>query len=133
MNKLKVLHIINRLGSGGAEKLIEELIPIMNKKKGIKVDLLLLSDKGNVFDKSLRNSGINIDVIPIKQLKSPLNVLYIRKHILKGQYDIVHAHLFPTIYWVSIASRLIFKNKPRFIYTEHSTYNRRRDKNFYNL
>lgn len=29
---MRILHIINNLGSGGAEKLIEQLLPILNKK-----------------------------------------------------------------------------------------------------
>lgn len=41
---VKILHVINNLGSGGAEKLIEESLPLMNKIKGVKVRLLLLSD-----------------------------------------------------------------------------------------
>ncbi|MGO1372088.1 MAG: glycosyltransferase [Senegalia sp. (in: firmicutes)] len=127
---MKVLHVINNLGAGGAEKLIEESLPIMNGAKGIKVELLLLSDQGNVFDEGLRKSGISIDVIPGKKIANPLNIYHIRKYILVGKYDVVHAHLFPTIYWVSIASKLMWKNKPKFFYTEHSTHNRRRNKRF---
>lgn len=126
---MKVLHIINNLGSGGAEKLLEGLLPIMNNLEDVKIDLLLLSDTGNVFDKGLLERGVNIDVIPLRKNKNPINVLYIKNYIVNGKYDVVHAHLFPTIYWVSIASRLIFKGKPKFIYTEHSTHNRRRSKN----
>lgn len=125
---MKVLHIISNLGSGGAEKLIEESLPIMNNTENIKVDLLLLNDKGNVFDKELIKSGINIDVIPMRKSRNPLNIYYIRKYIINGEYDVVHSHLFPTIYWVSVVSKIMFGSKPKFIYTEHSTHNRRRDK-----
>lgn len=128
MEKLKVLHIINNLGSGGAEKLLEDMLPIMNDTKYIQTDLLLLSDKGNVFGKELKDKRVNIDVIPIKQPKNPLNIFYIKCYIENGGYNIVHAHLFPTLYWTSIASRLVYRNKPKFIYTEHSTYNKRRNK-----
>lgn len=127
---MKILHIINNLGSGGAEKLIEETVPIMNKKEGIKVDVLLLTDNNNVFDKKLKDNGIKVDVIPLRKPRNPINIYYIRKYIIEGEYDVVHAHLFPTIYWVSIASKLIFKNKPKFVMTEHSTHNRRRERNY---
>lgn len=130
MADLKILHIINNLGSGGAEKLIEESLRIMNEIESFEVDLLLLTDKGNVFYKGLIEAEVKIDIIPIKKLKSPLNIFHIRNHIVKGKYDIVHAHLFPTIYWVSIASKLMICNKIKFIYTEHSTHNRRRDKKY---
>ncbi|HHW70100.1 MAG TPA: glycosyltransferase [Clostridiales bacterium] len=125
---MKVLHIINNLGSGGAEKLIEELVPRINKKEGFKVDVLLLTDRKNVFYKNLEDNNIKVDIISLRKPRSPKNIFHIRRHILEGRYDVVHAHLFPTIYWTSIASRLILKNKPKFVLTEHSTYNRRRGK-----
>ncbi len=127
---MRVLHIINDLGSGGAEKLIEETLPPMNKNKEIKVDVLLLSDRKNVFDKKLKDSGVKVDVIPLRNLYNPLNIYYIRKYIIGGEYDIVHAHLFPTFYWVSITSKFIFNNKPKFVMTEHNTHNRRRERNY---
>jgi glycosyltransferase involved in cell wall biosynthesis len=129
-DNLKVLHIIDNLGSGGAEKLIEESLPLMKNAMGIEVELLLLSDKEDVISESLKKSGVKVDVIPLRKSRSPLNIFYIRRYIVKGQYNIIHTHLFPTIYWVSIASIFIFKNKPSFFYTEHSTHNRRRDKSY---
>lgn len=125
---LKILHIINNLGSGGAEKLIEEFLPIMNNMDGVHAEVLLLTDKGNVFDENLKDKGVKIKVIPLKNIRSPLNIYYIRKYILKGEYDIVHAHLFPTHYWTTLAFKFIFKHKPKLILTEHSTHNRRREK-----
>ena len=125
---MKVLHIINNLGSGGAEKLIEEMLPIMNKYKDIKAHVMLLTDKNNVFEKTLKNSNVKLIISPVKKIYNPLNIYYIRKFIIEGNYDIVHAHLFPTIYWTALVSKLIFDNKPKFIMTEHNTHNRRREK-----
>lgn len=127
---MKILHIINNLGAGGAEKLIEDLLPLMNNKQRIKVDLLLLTDKNNVFNKRLSQHGVQIEIVPPNKIYNPLNIYYIRKYIKKGQYDVVHVHLFPSLYWVSFASKLIFKNKPKFVSTEHSTHNQRREKGY---
>ncbi len=127
---MKILHIFNNLGSGGAEKLIEDLLPLMNNTNGINVDLLLLTNENNVFDKKLTKSGIQIEIVPTKKIYNPLNIHYIRKYIKKGQYDVVHVHLFPSLYWASFASKLIFKNKPKFVFTEHSTHNQRREKGY---
>lgn len=126
---MKILHIINNLGSGGAEKLLEESLPIMHQK-GVEVDVLLLTDYNNVFHENLMQSGIKIKIVPLKNIYNPLNIFYIKKYIIEEKYNIVHAHLFPTIYWVSIASMLIFKNKPKFIMTEHNTFNKRRRKRY---
>lgn len=127
---MKILHIINNLGSGGAERLISEMIPLINKEEDVEIVVLLLTDKDNVFHGTLEENKIKVKVIPLKSPRSPINIYYIKKHINEGEYDVVHAHLFPTIYWVSIASRLMIKNKPKFIYTEHSTYNRRRSRSY---
>jgi len=126
---VKILHIINDLGSGGAQKLIEDLLPLMNCIEGIKVDLLLLADKNNVFDKKLTKYGIQIEIVPTNKIYNLLNIYYIRKYIKKGQYDVVHVHLFPSLYWASFASKLIFKNKPKFVSlsTAHTMKEERKD------
>lgn len=125
---MRILHIINNLGSGGAEKLIESITPIMNQYQYIDVEVLILDDKNNVFDNKLLENEIKLSVVPIRKMRNPMNIFYIRNFILKGEFDIVHAHLFPTNYWTSFVSKTIFKNKPIFITTEHSTHNKRRDK-----
>lgn len=125
---MKVLQIINDLSLGGAQKLLEVTVPLMKEAKGIEIEVLLLTDESNVFHEKLIRSGIQVHVIHLKKLRSPLNIIYIRRCIKNGGYDLVHAHLFPTVYWVSMASLFIYKNKPKFFFTEHSTFNRRRNK-----
>jgi hypothetical protein len=80
---MKILHIINNLGSGGAEKLIEDTLPIMNKKEDIELEVLLLTDKNNVFAESLKKQGIKINVIGTDNIYSPTNIISIRKFIKK--------------------------------------------------
>ena len=129
--KIKVLHIIPSLNAGGAEKLIEESLPIMKNNYNIDIEVLLLTNKGNVFDEKLKENNIKINVSPYEKIRSLKNILYIQKHIKRNHYDIVHSHLFPCNYWASMVSKLIFKNKPKFITTEHSTHNKRRDKLYF--
>lgn len=128
---MKILQVINNLGSGGAEKLIEQILLIMNKDREVDVEVLLLTDEKNVFDKKLKEQGIKISVVPLRKIYSIRNILYIRNFIVKGKYDVVHVHLFPAQYWVSLASQFILKNKPKFITTEHSTNNKRRSKIYF--
>lgn len=124
---MKVLHVINNLGSGGAEKLLEETLPLMKTKYNIDSDVLLLSDEGNVFDQKLIDNDIKISVIPIKSPRDIRNIFFILKFIKKSKYDIVHSHLFPTLYWSSLAIKLMGKEKPISIVTEHNTENSRRN------
>lgn len=128
---IKILHVINSLAAGGAQKLLADILPLMNKEKGIKADILMLTDKNNVFGESLINSSVNLKIVGVKNIYNFLNIFLIKKHIKHGDYDVVHVHLFPSNYWVSISSKLFLKNKPYFVATEHSTHNRRRDKKFF--
>lgn len=125
---IRILHIINNLASGGAEKLLEELVPLMNKNENIESDILLLTDQDNVFYDSLISKGVNVDVITYRSLYHVRNIFEIKKHIISGGYDIVHTHTFPTQMWTVLA-RLLLRNKEvKFFTTEHSTHNRRREK-----
>lgn len=123
---MNILHVINNLGSGGAEKLIEDTLPILNQYNNIRIDLLILTGNDNVFDEELKNSGINIYNLESSNIYNPINVFKIRKFFKNNNYHLIHMHLFPTFYWVTIANILNFKNKVPLVMTEHSTYNRRR-------
>lgn len=123
---MRLLYIINNLTSGGAEKLLEELAPIINQSRDIEAEILLLTDKNNVFYESLIGKGVKIKIAKYNSIYDPRNIFEIRRVIIEGKYDLVHSHLFPTQYWVAIA-RLFNKNqKLKLATTEHNTYNRRR-------
>jgi len=121
---MKILHIINNLNIGGAEKLLIESLPLY-EKKNIEVDLLLLNKKESPFENLLKNTlKGSVYHSNIKHLYSPLQIFQIIKHIRKKKYDIVNDHLFPTLYWISLA-KFFFRFKIPIIFTEHSTHNKR--------
>ena len=72
---MKALYVINNLGSGGAEKLIAELVPKMNSIESTIVDILLLTDKDSLFINSLNKSKVSIFVIKYRNLFDPRNIL----------------------------------------------------------
>ncbi|WP_437395705.1 glycosyltransferase [Flagellimonas lutimaris] len=120
---MKVLQLINSLGAGGAEKLLVDAA-ITYSKLGVDVDILLLKNVDSPFISKL-NDYPNINVFWLSTTTSvynPLHIVKLRKHFSK--YDIVHVHLFPCLYWASVASMI--GKKPKMIYTEHNTTNRRR-------
>lgn len=117
---MKVLHIINNLGIGGAESLLVAILPIIRKQ--IEVEVLLLDDtEGPLFDK-LKESNINIIKLSNRRLYNPL-IIFKLISILKN-YSIVHVHLFPSMYYVAIA-KLLGRVRVKLVFTEHSTSNRR--------
>lgn len=124
---MKILYIINSLVSGGAEKLFEQVVPLINNVEGFEIDVLLLSDKNNVFDQYLLKQGIDIEVVKYNSIYDVRNIFAIKKKIMSQRYDIVHAHLFPTQYWVAIAKIFTANIHIKYITTEHSTHNRRRE------
>lgn len=122
---MKVLQVICSLNMGGAEKLLAESISIY-QSRGLQVDLLLLNGSETSLMKDLKTKTNG--AIFFLGKGSVYNPFYIFKILgYLNKYDIIHVHLFPTLYWVAIAKMISF-SKVKLIYTEHSTNNRRRKK-----
>lgn len=118
---MKILHVIASLEIGGAQRLLTDLLPLQAITAD--VGLLVYEQVDNDFEKIIKQAGIKIICLNEHNFYNPIIVLKLRK-IFK-EYDFVHAHLFPTIYWASLAARGI---NVRLVYTEHSTSNSRRNK-----
>ncbi|CAM3673031.1 glycosyltransferase [Flavobacterium chungbukense] len=119
---MRILQIINNLSTGGAEKLIIESIPLL-QKKGIEVDLLVLDNTFTPYMKQLKELNCcNIYSLGTGNLYNPFNVFKIIPYLKK--YELIHVHLFPAQYWVAIAKILSF-SKVKLIFTEHNTSNKR--------
>lgn len=120
---MKILHVINTLKTGGAEKLVSEIVPRLIKL-GNKVDVFVFDGTTSYFKQLLINAGVNI--ISYKSGCNPYNPLVIFKLVnLLNQYDIVHSHNTSPQLFVAVANLFC---KPILITTEHSTSNRRRNK-----
>lgn len=117
----KVLHIISALETGGAEKLLCELLPALIRQ-GIDCELLVFKRVHSEFEKKLEKQGILIHSLDAGNVYNPRNIFRLRK-FFKG-YDLIHAHLFPTGYFCAAAT---LGSNIKCIYTEHSTSNRRRE------
>ncbi|MBK8946932.1 MAG: glycosyltransferase [Ignavibacteriae bacterium] len=121
---MKILRVINSLEIGGAERSIASNT-LLHAKNGLDIEVLLLNGTNTFFLKELRDNGIKVAyLMKDKNIYNPFLVFKICKIINK--YDIVHGHLFPTLYWLALA-KFIIRSKTKLVYTEHSTYNRRRD------
>lgn len=121
---MKVLHIINSLHFGGAEKLLLDTIP-QYTHRGIETEVLLLDGHKTPFYNELdQKHTIKIHTSAKKRsVYNPLHIIKIRSYI--KQYDIIHVHLFPSLYWTVLAT-LFLRHQTRLIVTEHNTENRRR-------
>lgn len=121
---MRVLQIINSMGTGGAEKLILETLP-KYREQGIDMNLLLLNGTEHPFLLEFRNTcDATVDVLSQGSVYNPFRIFKLISFI-KG-YDLIHVHLFPALYWVALA-KLISRSKIPLIFTEHNTTNNRRD------
>lgn len=119
---MRILHIINSLSTGGAEKLIVETLPLY-AAQGIEVDVLLLNGTERPLYKDLQDKKCcNIYSLGKISVYNPLLILKMIPYIRK--YDVIHVHLFPAQYFAIIARWLAHCKKP-IIFTEHNTSNRR--------
>jgi len=119
---MKILHVINSLATGGAEKLLLETLPLYDEK-GIKADLIVLNGTNSPFLEALKQlKCCNIFSLGTGSVYNTLLIFKIISYF--KNYDLVHVHLFPSQYWVVIA-KLVSFSKTRLIFTEHSTSNRR--------
>lgn len=123
---MKILHIITSLWTGGAEKLVSEIVPIL-RDDGHDVDVCSFVGQETYFKKTLENAGIK--VISFTNSRNIYNPFYVFRLIpLMRGYDIVHTHNVTPLIFAAIASKFC---KVKLIYTEHSTTNRRRDIKFF--
>ncbi len=122
---LKILHVINALEMGGAERLLVELAPLM--RDGDHQVEIAVSDaiQTNLYNELIKKE-FRIHCLGKAGSKyNPLILTRLIKLLRKEKYDIVHSHLFPSQYWVVIAKWLSNCKNTRLVTTEHSTNNSR--------
>lgn len=111
---MKVLHVIDRLEIGGAEKVFVGITKLL-AEKGNTVGALLFSS-GSPLDATLDNKvklhGLN------RTSKYNLQTLY-KAHSICNEYDIVHAHLRHVYAYMRLAQWL-FNGKYKLITHDHA-------------
>ena len=128
---MRILHIITSLCTGGAEKLMVDLLPKL-RDLGNDVELLLFDGDRTEFMTILESKEIKIHVVRVGgSVYDPRTIFYLRK-IIKG-FDIVHTHNTSPQFYTAIANCLYFGSSLKLVTTEHNTINRRRDIPFFKL
>lgn len=123
---MKVLHIINTLSKGGAEQLLVNTLPVLAAQTGTTA-VLQLSGKHaeKCYEETLQRHGVAVYRLGNGPVRNPFLTWRLKRFLENADFDIVHVHLFPSLYWVSLAFRLLNKPAPVLIFTEHSTQNKR--------
>ena len=66
---MRVLHVISSLEIGGAQRLLSDLLPIMQRLEGIDVSLLVLREADTDFRKKIAVAGIPIISMNVKNVQ----------------------------------------------------------------
>ncbi len=127
---MKILFLSDLLAYGGASKLIYDLLPRM-VEQGNECEITILTDDHSKYIDQLRSKGIPVNVVPKEAKGHIARIAFIKEQIQNGQYDIVHANLFPVIYYAAIVKQLLGAKCPPLVMTEHSTDNKRRHHRFF--
>lgn len=122
---MKILHYINNLAPGGAEKLLTDILPLM-QKEGHEIHLAYCNNRNNLseFDEKIKRGGVYV-INFNKSYYNPIQIFMLIRLIVIEKYDIIHTHLFQTQYWLALAS-LFISTRTKLITTEHNILNRRR-------
>ena len=119
---MKILQVITSLYTGGAEKLIVDIVPRL-RQKGLEVDVCLFYGKDTSFKKQLKTCGCKIyDLSYNERYFCPIKIFKLWR--IMRHYDVVHTHNTAPQLFAAIAN-LICKKK--LVTTEHSTNSRRRN------
>lgn len=125
---MKILHIITSLATGGAEKLMVDLLPRL-RDAGNDVELLCIDGTRTQFYQQLEATGIKIHSLGKDvRMYNPWYAIKIARLIRKGKYDIVHTHNTAPQLFAATAKVLC---SVVLCTTEHTTSNRRRDLRWY--
>jgi len=111
--RLKVVHVITTLTSGGAERQVESIVSHSKHRQHV----IALYDGGQVAD-SLRAAGHSVEVLNLAGARRLLALPTLAARLRQLRPDIVQAHLLSGQLWGLPAARLA--GVPTVLSTEHS-------------
>ena len=127
---MKILHVITTLDTGGAERLMVDLLPLLNAK-GDQAELLLFNGFRTPLRTELEQRGVLVHELFNEEFNykgsgvyNPMNIKRLSSYF--NDYDIIHTHNTACQFYVPLARALLGK-KVILVTTEHSSNNRRRD------
>ena len=118
VRRLKVLHLIEDLENGGAERVLINLALGLDKQK-FEVAVCCLTRKGRMA-RELEEQGIAVHVMHKRPGFDLALVLRLRRLMRKLAVDLVHCHVFTANLWGRLAALLA--RVPVIITHEHSSF-----------
>lgn len=90
---LRIRHVIDSLGRGGAERLLCAYAPGL-ARLGHEVDVVVLQERnGNFMRQTLEDAGIRVTLAPVSRLRRLDQVRALHATLQQGTPDLLHLHL----------------------------------------
>ena len=121
---MRILHVITSLQTGGAERLMVDLLPLLRDAGRNDVDLVVFNGVRTPFMEMLEEKGIRVIKLSMgSNVYHPMNIFRLVRYM--SSYDIIHTHNTACQLFTPIAKFIAFSLTP-LVATEHSSNNRRR-------
>lgn len=129
---MRILYVLPSLLIGGAEALVSQWASLLHQA-GHTVEVCTLYTDGPIA-RRLRNQNIRIHNLNhdvgiehyrMRRKYDPRLIFPLAQVIRQGNYQIAHAHLFPSLLYLAFVSYL--QPNTTYLYSEHSVQNRRRN------
>ncbi len=119
---LRVLWLTKGLGPGGAERLLVTHAAVADPDRVVFEAAYLLPEKTHLVDE-LEAHGVRTHLLDAPQALDPRWVGRLRSLLVKGEFDIVHAHSpAPASQARVVVRALPPRDRPAFVYTEHNVW-----------
>ena len=122
---MKILHIITSLRTGGAERIVADLCPCL-QKTGDEISVLLLDGTRTALYDQLEQAGTPIETLSKgwRAMRNPFLLPRLFRYLKGNAFDIVHTHNTICHFLAAAASISL---PLTLVTTEHNTSNRRRE------
>jgi glycosyltransferase involved in cell wall biosynthesis len=121
----RILWLIKGLGPGGAERLVTDIVPKLDRERFSPEVAYLLPWKDHLVP-ALEADGIPVRCLNVRHhadVRWPMRLL----RLIDGRFDLIHAHLPYAAVGARWAARRIPRaRRPRVVYTEHNVWDRYR-------
>ena len=122
---VRVLWLIKGLGPGGAERLLVDAAPFVDRGR-YEVECAYLLPWKDHLAADLERAGVKVHCLEVRRPWNPSWLGRFREFLADGGFDLVHAHLPSAGVGARLASRKMGARRPAVVYTEHNTWNRYR-------